>query len=87
MLDAGDIRCRFLRLEPFLDERGRRLFAANEALSLGRGGVSAVSSAIGIARSTTIAALPKCRQGTGQTPGYASPARGAAGRKSASLDC
>lgn len=52
MMDAGDIRCRFLRLEPFLDERGRRLFAANEALWLGRGGVSAVSSATGIARST-----------------------------------
>jgi hypothetical protein len=52
MMDTGDIRCRYLRLEPFLDERGRRLFAANEALSLGRGGVSAVSSATGIARST-----------------------------------
>jgi len=52
MMDVGDIRCRFVRLEPFLDERGRRLFAANEALSLGRGGVSAVSFATGIARST-----------------------------------
>jgi hypothetical protein len=52
MIDADDIRCRFLRLEPFLDERGRRLFAANEALSLGRGGTSAVSSLTGIARST-----------------------------------
>lgn len=52
MQHTGDIRCRFLRLEPFLDERGRRLFAANEALSFGRGGVSAVSSATGIARST-----------------------------------
>ena len=52
MQHTGDIRCRFLRLEPFLDERGRRLFAANEAVSFGRGGVSAVSSATGIARST-----------------------------------
>ena len=52
MEHTGDIRCRFLRLEPFLDERGRRLFAANEAVSFGRGGVSAVSSATGIARST-----------------------------------
>ena len=51
-MHTGDIRCRFLRLEPFLDERGRRLFAANEAVSFGRGGVSAVSSATGIARST-----------------------------------
>ena len=52
MQHTGDIRCRFLRLEPFLDERRRRLFAANEAVSFGRGGVSAVSSATGIARST-----------------------------------
>ncbi len=39
-------------MSPFLDERGRRLFAANEALSLGRGGVTAVATATGIARST-----------------------------------
>ncbi len=35
-----------------MDERARRLFVANEALSLGRGGVTAVSAATGIARST-----------------------------------
>src|SRR6202049_3028005 len=39
-------------MSPFLDERGRRLFAANEAISLGRGGVTAVAVATGIARST-----------------------------------
>ena len=39
-------------MSPFLDERGRRLFAANEAISLGRGGVTAVAGATGIARST-----------------------------------
>src|SRR5882762_1971026 len=39
-------------MSPFLDERGRRLFTANEAISLGRGGVTAVAAAIGIARST-----------------------------------
>ena len=36
----------------FLDERGRRLFAANEALALGTGGVTAASIATGLARST-----------------------------------
>ena len=51
-MDTDGLRCRFQRLEPFLDERGRRLFAANEALALGRGGVTAVSAATGIARST-----------------------------------
>lgn len=39
-------------MSPFLNERGRRLFAANEAISLGRGGVTAVAAAIGLARST-----------------------------------
>jgi len=38
MIDAVALRTRYQRLEPFLDERGRRLYAANEALSLGRGG-------------------------------------------------
>jgi hypothetical protein len=36
----------------FLDERGRRLFAANEALALGNGGVTAASVATGLARNT-----------------------------------
>src|SRR3981081_609103 len=40
------------RMSPFLDERGRRLFAANEAIWLGRGGVTAVAATTGIARST-----------------------------------
>jgi transposase len=62
MIVAGDICCRFLRLEPFLDERERRLFAANEALSLGRGGVSAVSSATGIARSTINRGIAELRK-------------------------
>lgn len=39
-------------MSPFLDERGRRLFAANEAIWLGRGGVTAVAATTGIARST-----------------------------------
>jgi len=46
------LRTRYLRIAGFLDERGRRLFAANEALGLGRGGVTAVFAASGIARST-----------------------------------
>jgi transposase len=80
MMDAGDIRCRFVRLEPFLDERGRRLFAANEALSLGRGGVSAVSFATGIARSTINRGVAELR-----TSGEAGPRirRPGAGRRRA----
>lgn len=52
VIDVGNLSARFLRIRPLLDERARRLFVANEALSLGRGGVSAVAAATGIARST-----------------------------------
>jgi DDE family transposase len=52
VIDASAIRARFEALAPFLDERGRRLFAASEARAAGRGGVTAVSEATGIARST-----------------------------------
>jgi len=46
------VRGRFQRLFPTLDERGRRLFAANEALQFGYGGVAAVQRATGVAGST-----------------------------------
>jgi len=40
-------------MSPFLEESGgRRLFAGNDAISLGRGGVTAVAGASGLARST-----------------------------------
>jgi hypothetical protein len=35
MINIDDIRCRYQASAAFLDERGRRLFAANEALALG----------------------------------------------------
>jgi hypothetical protein len=46
------IKLRYEALSPMLDERGRRRFAAAEALSAGRGGIAAVCKATGIARST-----------------------------------
>ena len=52
MIDIAAIKARFEALEPILDERARRLFAASEARAAGHGGVSAVSQATGIARST-----------------------------------
>jgi hypothetical protein len=52
MIDTEAIKARFARLSPHLDERARRLFAANEALAAGWGGVTAVSQATGVARST-----------------------------------
>jgi hypothetical protein len=52
MIDMDAIRARFAALEPFLDERSRRLVAASEARAAGHGGIEAVSAATGIARST-----------------------------------
>jgi len=52
VIDRAQLRRQFERIVPFLDERGRRLYAANEAVSLGYGGVTAVAAATGVARST-----------------------------------
>ena len=52
MIDGEGLRTRYARMVPFLDERGRRLFVAGEALSLGHGGVTAAAAVTGMARST-----------------------------------
>ncbi len=52
-MDVGaQVRAKYAALRPYLDERRRRLWAANEALALGRGGVQLVAAATGLARST-----------------------------------
>ena len=61
MIDTSAIRARFETLGPFLNERARRLFAASEARAAGRGGVTAVSAATGIARSTIGRGLAELR--------------------------
>lgn len=63
MIDIADIRSRYELLEAFLSERGRRLFAANEALAHGYGGVSATARATGIARSTINRGIAELRAG------------------------
>jgi Rhodopirellula transposase DDE domain len=52
VINLDEVRSRWQLAAPFLDERGRRLFAANEALALGFGGVTATALATGVARST-----------------------------------
>jgi hypothetical protein len=52
VINLDEVRSRWQLAAPFLDERGRRLFAANEALALGFGGVTATALATGLARST-----------------------------------
>ena len=46
------VSARFKSLEPTFDEKSRRLWAAAEALSAGRGGIVSVHRATGISRST-----------------------------------
>jgi Rhodopirellula transposase DDE domain len=63
MIDPDAIQARFDALEPFLNERDRRLFAASEARAAGRGGIAAVSRTTGIARSTIGRGLADLRSG------------------------
>src|SRR4051812_16063589 len=52
MIDADAIRLRWDKVGSQLDERGRRLFAAAEVRTTGRGGLAIVSKISGLARST-----------------------------------
>src|SRR5271168_2799528 len=52
MIDEKPIRTRYQAVRRSLDERGRRLHAAAEALTAGHGGVAATSRATKVARST-----------------------------------
>ena len=54
---AEALRDKFRALQPLLDERTRRLWAAVEARALGRGGISAVALATGMSRTTVRAGL------------------------------
>jgi transposase len=61
VIDDTAIRLRYEALDPVLDERGRRRFAAAEARAAGRGGIAAVSKITGIARSTIGRGLAELR--------------------------
>ena len=51
------LREKFVALEPWLDERTRKLWAAVEARAIGRGGISSVAQATGMLRDTVRAGL------------------------------
>jgi transposase len=57
--DIKAIAARYEALKPFLDERTRRLIAAAESQTVGRGGISLVAKATGISR-------PVIRQGVAE---------------------
>jgi hypothetical protein len=54
---------------PLLDERTRRLLAANEARTLGRCGISAVSRACGLSRKAIRKGIKEIEAGTALAPG------------------
>lgn len=74
-----DLKRKLDAIWPHLDERTRRLTAANEALSVGRGGVSLVSRASGLSRVTIYKGIEEIENGAA-VPGRVR--RQGAGRKS-----
>jgi len=76
MDSAAALRSKFRALEPWFDEASLRVWAAVEARSLGRGGVSAVARATGLSRTTIHAGLAQL-EAKGKKK---APARGAGGR-------
>jgi len=52
VIDEAAIRLRWDTIGSRLDERGRRLFAAAEVRTAGRGGLATISKITGLARST-----------------------------------
>ena len=57
MADCDQIRLRFEKLAPFLDEKMRRIVAASESFAIGFGGTSLVSRATGVSRRAIIAGM------------------------------
>jgi len=68
MGDVTTIEAKYQALSNRLDEASLRVWAAAEARSLGRGGVSAVAKAVGISRTTIHAGLAELRKATSAVP-------------------
>ena len=69
MIDESKIAERFEGLGPELNERQRRIWAATEARSLGRGGIAAVARATGISEDTVGRGIKELRAGVRLEPG------------------
>jgi len=61
-MDSTSIGKRYSILAPLLDERSRRLLAAAEAVTIGRGGISTVSIETGVSRPTITAGVKQLRE-------------------------
>jgi hypothetical protein len=79
MSTLAELTEKFHSVWPLLDERTRRLMAANEAMVLGHGGVSLVHRASGLSRKAIQKGIQEIRAGS--TPGEGRIRRSGAGRK------
>jgi len=66
----SDLQTKLASVWQLLDERTRRLTAANEARALGRGGVSEVSRACGLSRKAIAKGIREIEAGTAPPPGH-----------------
>jgi hypothetical protein len=66
---SSELQAKLSSLWPLLDERTRRLMAANEARALGRGGISEVSRACGLSRKAIANGIKEIDAGTSPPPG------------------
>ena len=75
------VRKKYRVLRDLLDERGRRVWAAAEASSLPRGGVSLVAQATGLSRTTIHAGIRELQQRKGKPLATGRSRRAGGGRK------
>ena len=78
------LRSKYETLQPFLNERARRLWSGTEAMVLGHGGIAAVAEATGMSRATisqAIQEIQKQRESPGRTLSVQRSRRPGAGRK------
>jgi transposase len=81
-MDLKTLRKKYLDMEPELTERSRRVWAATEAIALGRGGIALVERATGVSRSTISRGIRGLESGERLEPGRTR--RGGGGRKRSS---
>ena len=79
MSDASTLERRLRAIWPVLDERTRRITAANEAMSLGYGGVTLVHQACGLSRQSIVKGMQEIKEGVAPPQGHIR--RAGAGRK------
>jgi hypothetical protein len=68
--NLAELTQKFRAVWPLLDERTRRLLAANEAIGLGYGGVSVVHRACGLSRKAIDKGIREIQEGDGPGEGH-----------------